>query len=92
MAIKKVKVMQKDPNEVTKLQIITLVEGGKITFGAHPNAADRVKIVDKTVLEVLAAPIRGAGISNPDYYYIADTKANGNFRRYFIKVDDTAAV
>jgi hypothetical protein len=91
MVIKKVKVKQKDPNEVTKLQIITSSEAGGITFGPHPKVEDRVKIPDKTVLEVLDAPIRGTGLSNPDYYFIADSKANGNFRRYFIKKEDVVA-
>jgi len=92
MATKKIKVKQKDPSEVTKLQIITDAGGGAIQFSAHPKPEDRVKIPDGTKLEVLDAPIRGAGASNPDYYYITDSASNGNFRRYFIKVEDTTSV
>lgn len=92
MATKKVKVKQSDANEVTKLQIILDADGAAIQFGAHVKPEDRVKIPNGTKLEVLDAPIRGAGASNPDYYFITDTATNGNFRRYFIKVADTAAV
>ena len=92
MATKKIKVKQMDANEVTKLQIITAAGGGAIQFSAHPKPEDRVKVPNGTKLEVLDAPIRGAGASNPDYYYITDSPTNGNFRRYFIKVEDTAAV
>ena len=92
MVTKKIKVKQNDANEVTKLQIITAVEGGALLFGAHPKPEDRVKIPNGTKLEVLDPPIRGAGASNPDYYFITDSPSNGNFRRYFIKAEDTAAV
>lgn len=88
MATKKVKVKQKDPNEITKLQIITDSASGVIQFAAHEKKEDRVRIPDGTALEVLDAPIRGAGISNPQYYYITDAPSNGSFRRYFIKVED----
>ena len=88
MATKKVKVRQNDPNEITKLQIVLNSGGGAIQFGAHEKAADRVKVPNGTELEVLDAPIRGAGLSNPDYFYITDVPSNGNFRRYFIKVED----
>ena len=88
MATKKVKVKQGDPGERTKLQIIDAYESGTIQFAAHANPADRVKIPEGTVLEVLDAPIRGAGASNPDYYYITDSPSNGNYRRYFIKAED----
>ena len=88
MVIKRVKVKQKDADEVTKLQIITSVEAGAITFGAHPKAEDRIKVPNGTRLDVLDALIRGTGLSNPDYYFIADTSSNGNFRRYFIKAED----
>ena len=92
MATKKVKVKQNDANEVTKLQIITSAGGGAILFGPHPKPEDRVKIPNGTKLEVLDTPIRGSGASNPEYFFIADTPSNGNFRRYFIKVEDTAPV
>jgi hypothetical protein len=91
MVTKKVKVHQNDANEATKLQIITAVENGVILFGAHPKPEERVKIPNGTKLEVLDPPIHGAGASNPMYYYITDNASNGNFRRYYIKVEDTAA-
>ena len=92
MVTKTVKVKQADADEVTKLQIITSVEAGAITFAAHPKAEDRVKIKDGTRLVVLDTPIRGTGLSNPDYYFIADTPSNGDFRRYFIKAADVVDV
>jgi hypothetical protein len=88
MATRKVKVRQNDPNEVTKLQIILNSAGGAIQFGAHEKPEERVKVPNGTVLEVLDAPIRGAGLSNPDYFFITDNPSNGNFRRYFIKIED----
>jgi hypothetical protein len=90
MATKKVTVRQSDPNETTKLQIITAYEDGMIVFGAHEKTEDRVKVADGTALEVLDDPIRGAGLANPDYYYITDSSANGSYRRYFIKVEDVS--
>ena len=91
METKKVKVKQQDANEVTKLQILTAVESGALLFGPHPKPEDRVKVPDGTKLEVLSAPVTGGGTSHPQYYYITDSASNGNFRRYFVKVDDTVA-
>lgn len=90
MGTKKVTVDQKDADEVTKAQVITGNVNGVLQFAA---SEPRVKIQDGTKLEVMDSSIRGGGASNPEYYYIADVAFNkqerGDFRRYFIKKEDT---
>ena len=72
----------------TNLQIIKEIVGGVPLLEPHEKPADRVRPPDNTALEVVDPPIKGSGLTNPEYYYITDNPSNGIFRRYFIKKED----
>lgn len=86
MATKKVRVRSHDAR--TNLQIIKEIVNGVPLFEPHEKPEDRVRPPDGTELVVLDTPIKGSGLSNPEYYYITDKPSNGAFRRYFIKEID----
>jgi len=91
MATKTVKVHAGDGQTTTNLQIIVGKENGIPVFEPHKNQADRVKIANGTQLVVLNEEFGNVPASSL-YYYIADVPKNGNFRRYFIKVNDVKNV
>ncbi len=77
------------PHDVkTNCQIIKDIVGGIPLLVPHENPADRISPPNNTALEVVGTPIKGSGLTNPEYYYITDNPSNGIYRRYFIKKED----
>ena len=74
----------------TNMQIIKDIVGGVPLFEPHEKQADRIQPPAGTALVVVSTPIKGSGLSNPEYYYVTDKPSNGIFRRYFNKKIDVS--
>ncbi len=90
MPTKTVHVKQRSGNQSVNLQIVANSEAGVPLFEPHEKPADRVKPPVGTALEVMSHTVTGSGLGSPQYYFITDSPSNGNFRRYFIKLDDVS--